>query len=118
METEGFIAIQHQVIATKNYLKYMVNDPNIGEDKGRRCHLLPGSIKHVTAGCKMLAHTENLHRYNSVSIILRHNIAQMLKLAKDLTLCYQYKPSKFHNGYSKVHHHKYLPIRQEFLNTK
>ncbi|XP_028163341.1 uncharacterized protein LOC114354934, partial [Ostrinia furnacalis] len=47
-ETEAFmIAIQDQVIDTKNYQKYIMKKPNI-TDTCRRCHSSPEHIQHIT----------------------------------------------------------------------
>lgn len=50
-ETEGFLmAIQDQVIATKNYRKYVIKDKTVLEDKCRKCHQTQETIDHITGG--------------------------------------------------------------------
>ena len=57
-ETEGFlIAIQDQVILTRNYMKYILKQPNIDE-LCRRCGKEPETIQHITAACEQLAPAE------------------------------------------------------------
>ena len=58
-ETEGFvIAIQDQVIATKNYHKHIIKDPNVTDDRCRMCGGMSETIQHVTSGCRVLARTD------------------------------------------------------------
>ncbi|XP_067139882.1 uncharacterized protein [Centruroides vittatus] len=67
-ETEGFmIAIQDQVINTKNYRKHILKDATLTNDTCRKCHIMPETIQHITSGCKLLAQTDNLHRHNQVA---------------------------------------------------
>ena len=62
-ETEGFIlAIQDQVVATKNYKKYILKDISVTNDNCRKCHLFPETIEHITSGCKLLAGIEYTNR--------------------------------------------------------
>lgn len=92
-ETEGFImAIQDQVIATRNYLKYIVKDASVADDRCRRCLRASETIQHITAGCTSLAHTEYLHRHNCVGKIIHLKLAQLHQLAENTTPYYQYTP--------------------------
>lgn len=44
-ETEEFVlAVQDQVIATRNYLKYIVKDPTIPTNTCRKCHQFKETI--------------------------------------------------------------------------
>lgn len=92
-ETEGFlIAIQDQVIATKNYLKYIIRDESIADDTCRRCLRAPETIQHITAGCQTLSSTEYLHRHNCAGKIIHLKLAQLHKLTSDKKPYYEYTP--------------------------
>ena len=92
-ETEGFtLAIQDQVIATKNYLKYIVKDTNIKDDKCRRCHMFPETIDHITAGCKLLAGTVYTNRHNTAAKIIHQQLALQHKLITETQPYYTYTP--------------------------
>lgn len=93
-ETEGFmIAIQDQVINTKNYRKHIIKDPQITNDKCRRCHMQPETIQHITGACTTLTQTDYTHRHNQIANIihqklaLKHNLIQ-----KTNTPYYNYSP--------------------------
>jgi hypothetical protein len=61
-ETESFLtAIQDQVILTRNYMKYILKQPNIDE-LCRRRGKEPETIQHITAACEQLAPTECVKR--------------------------------------------------------
>lgn len=67
-ETEGFIiAIQDQVIKTRNYAKYIINDPAIQTDNCRVCGLQAETIQHIIAGCSTFATTEYKTRHDNVA---------------------------------------------------
>ncbi|KAL1445943.1 hypothetical protein WDU94_010899 [Cyamophila willieti] len=75
-ETEGFIvAIQDQVVPTKNYLKYVVKDPGVQDDACRVCKKDRETIQHITGGCSALAATEYKQRHDAVGKIVHHAIA-------------------------------------------
>jgi hypothetical protein len=58
-EMEDFaIAIQDQVINTKNYLKHVIKDSNVVDDKCRRCKNQQETIEHITSRCSLLAPNE------------------------------------------------------------
>jgi hypothetical protein len=69
-ETEGFLtAIQDQVILTRNYMKYILKQPNIDElCRGRGKE--PETIQHITAACEELASTEYVKRHGSVAKVI------------------------------------------------
>ncbi|VEN48285.1 unnamed protein product [Callosobruchus maculatus] len=55
-ETGGFmLAIQDQVIATRNDKKYIIKDPSITDGNCRKCHQHKETIDHITNGYKALA---------------------------------------------------------------
>jgi hypothetical protein len=56
-ETEDFmIAIQDEVIATKNYRKFILKDSSLTDDLCRRwrCNDLPETIQHFKSDCGIL----------------------------------------------------------------
>ncbi|XP_045492418.1 uncharacterized protein LOC123691877 [Colias croceus] len=67
-ETEGFmIAIQDQIINTRNYRKYIIKDPTIANDKCRKCNIQSETIQHITGACTTLTQTDYTHRHNQNS---------------------------------------------------
>ncbi|VEN46438.1 unnamed protein product [Callosobruchus maculatus] len=53
-ETEGFmLAIQDQVIATMNYMKYIIKDTPITDENCRKCHQQKETIDHITSHAKL-----------------------------------------------------------------
>lgn len=92
-ETEGFmVAIQDEVINTKNYRKHIIKDTTIKDTKCRQCHSTEETIQHITSGCKMLAQTDYLHRHNQVSNIIHQQLALQHKLIDTHTPYYKYQP--------------------------
>lgn len=92
-ETEGFIiAIQDQVIATKNYQKHIMKQTHV-KDTCRKCHLHQESIEHVIGGCKMLAGTAYTERHNIAAKIIHQALALKLKLTTEQTQYYNYSPN-------------------------
>lgn len=93
-ETEGFVmAIQDQVIATKNYLKFIVKDTNTPSDTCRQCANAPETIQHITSGCSMMSATDYTHRHNQVAKIIHLKLALHHKLLHSKTPYYEYNPS-------------------------
>lgn len=93
-ETEGFlIAIQDQVINTKNYRKYIIKDPTIRDDKCRKCNTQPETIQHITGACLTLTQTDYTHRHNQLANIIHQQLALKHKLIQNTnTPYYNYKP--------------------------
>ncbi|XP_063899231.1 uncharacterized protein LOC135119187 [Helicoverpa armigera] len=93
-ETEGFIiAIQDQIINTKNYRKYIIKDPTATNDKCRKCHTQPETIQHITGACTTLTQTDYTHRHNQVANIIHQKLALKHKLIQDTnTPYYNYTP--------------------------
>ncbi|XP_063891152.1 uncharacterized protein LOC110374959 [Helicoverpa armigera] len=93
-ETEGFIiAIQDQIINTKNYRKYIIKDPTATNDKCRKCHTQPETIQHITGACTTLTQTDYTHRHNQVANIIHQKLALKHKLIQDTnTPYYKYTP--------------------------
>jgi hypothetical protein len=93
-ETEGFlIAIQDQIIKTRNYTKYILKEA-IETDKCRLCHQYTESIDHITGGCSSLANKEYTHRHDNVAKHIHQQLALKHKLLKTYTAYYKYKPEK------------------------
>lgn len=75
-ETEGFIiAIQDQVIETKNYQKHIMKLPGSQNDKCRKCNSAPETIQHITGACKSIVQTEYKHRHDQVANIIHQQLA-------------------------------------------
>ncbi|XP_063891684.1 uncharacterized protein LOC135117143 [Helicoverpa armigera] len=93
-ETEGFIiAIQDQIINTKNYRKYIIKDPTATNDKCRKCHTQPETIQHITGACTTLTQTDYTHRHNQVANIIHQKLALKHRLIQDTnTPYYKYTP--------------------------
>jgi hypothetical protein len=91
-ETEGFMfAIQDQVIATKNYQKF-IEKLDIDNDKCRVCNRESETIHHITSGCSLLSNTEYLHRHNLSAKIVHQFLAQRHKLITTDDPYYKYEP--------------------------
>ena len=93
-ETEGFmLAIQDQVVHTKNYSKYIIRDPSITSDLCRRCFSKPETIQHITAACAQLTQSDYKHRHDQVGNIVYQKIALKYKLINTITPYYNYTPN-------------------------
>ncbi|XP_028174995.1 uncharacterized protein LOC114363470 [Ostrinia furnacalis] len=91
-ETEGFmVAIQDQVIKTRNYSKYILKE-TIETDKCRLCNQTTENIDHITGGCSVLAHKEYTHRHDNVAKHIHQLLALKYKLLDTHTAYYKYKP--------------------------
>ena len=94
-ETEGtMIAIQDQVIATRNYRKYIIKEANLQDDSCRRCHLSRETIDHVTDGCRLLVGTDYTERHNDVAKIVHQELVRKYGLNKEVENIpyYRYTP--------------------------
>lgn len=92
-ETEGFnLAIQDQVIATKNYKKFIIKDTNTQDDRCRKCHQQAETINHITSGCKLLAGTDYTDRHNIAAKIIHQELAIKHNLITQRTPYYKYIP--------------------------
>ena len=92
-ETEGFaIAIQDQIINTRNYRKYILKDSTLTTDLCRRCNIHTESIDHITSGCKLLASTDYTDRHNNIGKIIHMNLINTLGLANITNPYYKYTP--------------------------
>lgn len=92
-ETEGFmLGIQDQVIATRNYMKYIIKDPSVESDVCRKCRICPETIDHVITGCKLLAATDYTDRHNNVAKILHIELARKCNLENIEVPYYKHHP--------------------------
>ncbi|XP_022829294.1 uncharacterized protein LOC111358406 [Spodoptera litura] len=92
-ETEGFmLAIQDQVIDTKNYRKYIIRDSILGSDHCRHCHKQPETIQHITGACSSITQTDYKHRHDQVAAIIHQTLAFKHKLIAEKTPYYKYTP--------------------------
>lgn len=93
-ESEGFmIAIQDQVIPTKNYLKYIIKDPGVLTDECRMCGRDHETIQHIISGCSCLAPTDYKLRHDQVSHIIHSKLAKKHRLPQKVDApYYQYHP--------------------------
>lgn len=79
-ETEGFmVAIQDQVIPTRNYKKFILKDLSIQTDKCRLCMSSTENTEHLISGCKVLAPKEYTIRHDNVARILHQQLAKRLE---------------------------------------
>ncbi|CAH2106131.1 unnamed protein product [Euphydryas editha] len=93
-ETEGFmLAIQDQVIETKNYQKYIMKKKLTTDTcKCNKCNSCPETIQHITGACKAIVQTELKHRHDQIANIIHQKLAQQQKLIKDIQPYYKYSP--------------------------
>ncbi|CAH2218277.1 jg15198 [Pararge aegeria aegeria] len=103
-ENEGFmLALQDQVIDTKNYQKYIIRRPNIN-DTCRHCRSSPETIQHISGACKSIAQTNYKHRHDQLAAIIHQNLAFQYKLRSEKVPYYKYQPqSVLENNSYKVY---------------
>lgn len=104
-ETEGYlISIQDQVVATRNYQRYIIKDPQVKNDMCRKCHLFQETIDHITGGCKLLAATDYTQRHNNVAKIIHQALLQKYGMLRDNTPYYKYNPDTItENSQAKIY---------------
>jgi hypothetical protein len=91
-ETEGFmIAIQDQVIATRNYQKF-IEKIESDTDICRVCNRESETIQHISSGCSLLSNTEYLHRHNLSAKIVHQFLAHKYNLITITEPYYKYQP--------------------------
>ncbi|PZC82879.1 hypothetical protein B5X24_HaOG209322 [Helicoverpa armigera] len=90
-ETEGFMmAIQDQVIETRNYRKYIIK--NLNNDICRKCNSAAETIQHITGACKSIAQTDYKHRHDQVANVIHQKLAHQYKLINSIVPYYKYIP--------------------------
>ena len=93
------MAIQDQVIPTRNYLKFVVGDPTVRSDRCRYGCETTESIQHVTGGCQTFALTENKERHNFEELEEKLNLLGAAKVPY-----YSYSPAPvFENKQHKLY---------------
>ncbi|XP_052748657.1 uncharacterized protein LOC128200179 [Galleria mellonella] len=102
-ETEGFImAIQDQVIETKNYQKYITK--TLTSDICRKCNSCPETIQHITGACKAIVQTDFKHRHDQVANIIHQKLAYQNNFITSIQPYYKYKPeSVLENSTAKLY---------------
>lgn len=91
-ETEGFItAIQDQIIATRNYQKYIAK-LDVPNDRCRLCNNSAETIQHLSSGCTYLAPKDYLRRHDRAGGIIHQAICKENKLVNELKPFYKYSP--------------------------
>jgi len=66
------LAIQDQVVLTRNYRRYIIRD-GAEDDNCRRCNAAPETIQDVISGCPSLAPVECKRRHD-LELALRHGL--------------------------------------------
>lgn len=90
-ETEGYmIAIQDNVIPTKNYRKHILKEDIT--DTCRKCGKQGETIDHVISGCPDMVNTEYLQRHNMAAKIVYLKIIKQFKINKPIEPYYKYSP--------------------------
>lgn len=119
METEGFLsAIQDQVIATRNYRRYILHQ-EIPTDLCRMCHERPESIQHLTSGCSYLAPKDHKNRHDDVAKVFHQEI--MIKYGKltEKMPYYKYQPKdQFENDEVRVYWDKTIITDKQVLHNR
>nr|CAI5833294.1 unnamed protein product [Callosobruchus analis] len=119
-ETEGFmLAIQDQVISTRNYKKCIIKDPSVVDDNCRKCHQQKETIDHITSGCRTLAGTEYTARHNSAAKVIHQALATTNQLIENNNPYYNYTPTSVleNNRYKlywdvEIHTDKTIPANR------
>uniref|UniRef100_A0A8D8X0N9 Reverse transcriptase n=1 Tax=Cacopsylla melanoneura TaxID=428564 RepID=A0A8D8X0N9_9HEMI len=92
-ETEGFmLAIQDEVIATRNYVKHIIKDTNAPEDRCRRCGTPGENIDHVISACPTLAQSDYLKRHNNVAKIVYLELLKYYQFTENPQRYYEFNP--------------------------
>nr|CAI5856335.1 unnamed protein product [Callosobruchus analis] len=87
------LAIQDQVIATRNYKKCIIKDPSVVDDNCRKCYQQKETIDHITSGCRTVAGTEYTARYNSAAKVIHQELATTNQLIENNDPYYNYAPT-------------------------
>ncbi|XP_053956454.1 uncharacterized protein LOC128862068 [Anastrepha ludens] len=74
-ETESAIFAMQDGVPTRNYVKYVISEPNAPEDICRRCGGHGETLNHVLAGCTLLTNTFYPKRHNDVAKIIHLRLA-------------------------------------------
>ncbi|KAL0878572.1 hypothetical protein ABMA27_003656 [Loxostege sticticalis] len=91
-ETEAFmLAIQDQVIATRNYRKHITKELTF--DLCRHCNSAPETIQHITGACKTLVQSDYKHRHDQVASIIHQYLAHKHNIISQKAPYYKYSPA-------------------------
>lgn len=94
-ETEGFyMAIQDEVINTRNYCKYIIKDATIQDDRCRKCGKAPETIQHIIGSCSNLVAEEYKSRHDSVAKIMHSALVKKFCPREKIEPYYKYEPPK------------------------
>ena len=85
------IAIQDQVIHTRNYRKHIMRDLTV-TDVCRHCHNSTETIQHITGACMAIAQTDYKHRHDQAAAIIHQCLAFKYHLLSEKIPYYKYKP--------------------------
>lgn len=87
------IAIQDQVIETRNYQKHIIKTP-LSSDLCRRCNSSSETIQHITGACRAIVQTDYKHRHDQVANIIHQELALKYNLipSSSKTAYYKYTP--------------------------
>ena len=89
----GFlIAIEDQVILTRNYKKYILKQPDTDE-LCRRCGKGLETIQRITAACEQLAPTEYVNRHDGLAKVIYQKLAKAAEMIDDKSPYYKYTPA-------------------------
>jgi hypothetical protein len=92
-ETEGFmIAIQDGVIKTRNYVKYIIRDDTMQEDKCRMCGKTGETIQHIISACESLVTDEYKTRHDSVAKVVHMAIIKKWRIQAEIRPYWEYEP--------------------------
>ena len=86
------LAIQDQLIRTKNYRKFILKEDVT--DKCRMCGSNSETIQHITGGCKCLAPRDYKDRHDAVAKIIHQKLAIKAGLIQETTPYFKYTPEK------------------------
>ena len=76
-ETEGFmIAIQD---GTKNYVKYIIKEDPMQEDRCRMCGKMGETIQHIISACESLVAEQYKERHDSVTKVVHMEIIKKME---------------------------------------
>ncbi|CAH2094069.1 unnamed protein product [Euphydryas editha] len=80
------VAIQDQVIETRNYQRHIIREPI-------PCNSASETIQHITGACKAIVQTDYKHRHDQISNIIHQKLALKYKLiTTPAVLYYKYTP--------------------------
>jgi hypothetical protein len=79
-------------ITRKNYLKHVIKDHSVVDDKCRICKNQQETIGHITSGCSLLAPNKYTQRHDNICKQLQLAICEKHQLTEITDPWYKYKP--------------------------